>query len=236
MFTLLKQIGVWLDRIFLVFFGSLKRASVSGVVLFILYIVLVPSQPDNAQLQENLAVTTNLVIQFEQEIRELREELQTEKQLRNIAEQTTSALAQQVSQQDSQLLDNKQQLAFLRQLIQERDTRDNYAIEFRSFDISPDFREDSYQIQAVLNRGGSDRELFNGKLELNLSLRSSDGRDFEYSPVITSGSLDIEFRYYTEIDLGFDIPPGAEVLNGQLILRNENNDIVASIILHDQVL
>ena len=149
-----------------------------------------------------------------------------------VANQTTAALAAQIRALDEQILDNEQRIAFYRQLLAERGS-DASAVAIRSFEIVPDYREDSHQLVVVLSQP-ADSESFVGSLDLVLSLRSAERGEFEFRPAFAAGLLQVNFRYYIEFKEIFQLPPGAEIVNGQLVLRDAENEVVTSQILREQ--
>ena len=184
--------------------------------------------------QEGLQRAINLAHFFEIENQKLKKQYETEARYRKVAEQTITALSEQIRLQDEQILNQEQQIAFFRQLLEERGSPGD-EIVIRTFEIVPDFRENHHQLLAVLVRGGPDGEAFKGKLDLALSLRKTNGEEFEHRPQFDIGALNAEFRYYHEVQTTFSIPQETEILNGQLALFREDGELMASRILVDQL-
>lgn len=169
---------------------------------------------------------------FEDRSRTLQQNLESEQLRRKIAEQTITALSENIREQDEQILDQQQQLAFYRQLLEERG-RTEVDTVIRSFEIVPDYRENFYQLSAVLVRGTGISEPFEGKLDLTLFLRDASGVSFDHAPTFEPAALDVKFRYYHEIQAVFFIPAGTDILNGQLVLYDDQDNPLASQILAD---
>ena len=228
----------WIDRLLQATFGTRMRtvATVTAVVAVIFFLNRSAPDPEQQEVDaQELGRAIDLAHYFEQENRRLLRELEDERRLHRIAEQTSTALSNQLSEQDEKILGYEQRLAFLRQLLEERDS-DLDEIAIRNFEIVPDFRENSYQLLAVLNRSGSDSEEFSGQLNLALSLRRDNGEVIELRPVFDAGALEVKMRYYVEIRAVFNIPPGSEILNGQLVLFDDEGNSQASRLLRDQAL
>ena len=228
----------WMHNLLEATMGSRPRQVTSLVAaLVILFIWANIGGGDGAGTQagDEIDRAVNLAHHFEEENRELKLANEYERRLRRVAQQTITALSEQVRQQDERILNQEQQIAFYRQLLEERG-RPEDEIVIRSFDIVPDFRENHYQLLAVLVRGGSDSEPFEGSLDLALSLRNSAGQEFEHRPQFDIGVMDTSFRYYHEVNAVFPIPTGTEILNGQLALFREDGELMASRILVDQLL
>ena len=229
---------VWLNNIVHAALGTRVRQvfTLLAAVLIVFIWVNIGADEEALDISEaELDQAINLSHYFEKQNRKLKQDIETELRLRRVAQQTITALSENIRQQDETILNLQQQLAFYRQLLVERD-RPADEIVIRSFEIIPDFREYSYQLLAVLVRGGAGSEPFRGRLDLALSLRNTNGEEFEHRPVFEIGALDTEFRYYHEIEAVFAIPPDTEILNGQLALFSEDGELMSSSILVDQTL
>ena len=228
----------WLGNIVEAVIGTRMRQIGSLIAILVIVFVWVNIGDDTLTGEpgpEELQRAINLAHHFENENRGLKQESETEQRLRRVADQTITALSEQIKEQDEQILNQEQQLAFYRQLLEERGNPED-EIQIRTFEIVPDYRENHYQLLAVLVRGGAEIDTFEGMLELALSLRNSNGDEFEHRPLFDIGSLDTEFRYYHEVQAVFPIPQGTEILNGQLALFRGDGELMASRILVDQVL
>lgn len=229
----------WFDQLLAATFGTRLRSVITVSVIFaVIFLLNNRPAPDAAQQEidaQELKRAINLAHYFEQENRRLLREVEDERRLRRISDQTTAALSEQLRQQDEDILGYEQRLAFLRQLLEERDSSQDQ-IDIRSFEIVPDYRENSYQLLAVLNRSGSDSAEFAGSLDLALSLRRANGEEIELKPVFELGALEVKMRYYVEVRSVFNIPPGTEILNGQLALFDAEGNLEASRLLYDQTL
>lgn len=235
--SLLAACKRWLFHMAEVTMGSRLRQAgtlVAALVVVFIWVNLGDGGTQEATESEELQRAINLAHHFEEENRRLKKETETEQRLRRVAERTITALSEQIRDQDEQILNQEQQLAFYRQLLEERGNPED-DIRIRSFEIVPDFRENHHQLLAVLVRGGAEGEAFKGRLDLALSLRNANGEEFEHRPLFDLGALETEFRYYHEVQTGFSIPQGTEILNGQLALFREDGVLMASRILVDQV-
>ncbi|MBF2735567.1 MAG: hypothetical protein ISN26_05770 [Betaproteobacteria bacterium AqS2] len=215
-------------------FGTTPRMLATLAALGILAGWLALREPEaaGADADAELARALELARDYEAANSELRRELEAERRLRRVANQTTAALAAQIRALDEQILDNEQRIAFYRQLLAERGS-DVSAVAIRSFEIVPDYREDHHQLVVVLSQP-ADNENFVGSLDLVLSLRSAERGEFELRPAFAAGLLQVNFRYYIEFKEIFQLPPGAEIVNGQLVLRDAANEVVTSQILREQ--
>lgn len=215
--------------------GTRTRQFASLVVLGFLGILIYGVEGDDPGLVEVAKLNTAIEISqfFEGENRNLAAELETEKRRRRLAEQTIHALAANVKEQDEIILEQNQQITFLRQLLDERG-RTSTDMAIRTFDIEPDFRASHFQLSAVLVRSGTDKDPFTGRLDLALSLIDANGVTFEHRPLFNPGALDVTFRYYHEARAVFPIPTGAEITNAQLVLLDGEGEVIVSRTLHDQ--
>lgn len=215
--------------------GNLTRQLTSLFLLALVGTIIYNIEGDEAdkisvtQLQTALKVTKF----FEIENRGLSQELDDERRQRQLAEQTITALAENIKEQDGLILDQKQQISFYRQLLEERGRNESDAT-IRTFDIVPDFRDDYQQLSAVIVRNGADNKPFKGRIDLALSLVDANGGTFEHRPIFEDGILEIEFRYYHEAQAVFPIPKGTEILNAQLVMFDKQGDPVVSRTLHEQ--
>lgn len=215
-------------------FGTTPRmlASLAALGALAAWLALRPPAAGPASASAELARALELARGYEEANSELRRELEAERRLRRVANQTTAALAAQIRALDEQIVDNEQRIAFYRQLLAERGS-DVSAVAIRSFEIVPDYREYSHQLVVVLSQP-ADNENFVGSLDLVLSLRSAERGEFEFRPAFAAGLLQVNFRYYIEFKEIFQLPPGAEIVNGQLVLRDAADEVVTSQILREQ--
>lgn len=218
-------------------FGTTLRMTFSLSLLLGLFLTILlypraeeppPVPPGGEQLDRAL----ELAREYERENRELQRALEAEQRLRRVANQTTAALAAQIRELDEAILDSEQRLAFYRQLLEERGGAAG-DIAIRTFEILPDYREDSHQLVVVLSQPG-DSDSFTGELDLVLSLRDEQRGEFEFRPAFAPGLRQVNFRYYIEYRESFIVPAGAEIVNGQLVLRDAEGAVVSSRILREQ--
>lgn len=227
---------MWLVHMFEVTLGTRMRqlgTLLAAMMVAFVWVNLGDEPEVSTEEQAEMQRAINLAHFFEAENRTLKIEYENERRLREVSDRTITALSELIREQDEEILNQEQQLAFYRQLLEERGNPED-EIRIRTFEIVPDFRENHYQLLAVLVRGGAG-ESFSGMLDLALSLRDSGGAEFEHRPVFDLGALDTEFLYYLEFQAGFSIPPGTEILNGQLALFREDGELMVSRILADEV-
>ena len=185
------------------------------------------------KVDEDLTSALKSASYFEKSVRELRRQLSVEQQLRKVAERSVRVLAENIREQDKTMLDVRQQLAFQSQILQEQGSLAD-EVDIRSFEINPDFRESSYRVATVLIRGVKPGvKEFAGRLDLVLSLADDKGNAREFRPVFEPGQLNVDFHHYLEVDLGFVILAGYEILNAQLVLFDASKQVVTSRVLHD---
>lgn len=216
--------------------GTRMRQMTSFLVLGFVGLIIYGIEGDDPSLINVSKLNTAIEISrfFETENRTLAIELENEQRRRRLAEQTINALASNVKEQDEIILDQNQQIAFLRQLLDERG-RTSTDTAIRTFDIEPDYRASYFQLSAVLVRSGTDKEPFAGRLDLALSLIDANGVTFEHRPIFNPGALDLSFRYYHELQAVFPIPTGSEITNAQLVLLDKEGQVVVSRTLHGQI-
>ncbi len=213
--------------------GSRTVPIVCSVLLLLLGFLLgridQDSNVDSAENRQRRAI--NLARILEEENRKLKEALQTEQLKRNLSEKNLKALAEQMEATSSSLVTGQKEITFLKQLLQERDNLDT-EVQIRNLSISPDFRENSYNLQAVLIRNASNqRSNFKGRFELAINVDVKGKATIAYHPERGQRTPSMDFRFYHEINDSFLLPPGAEVLNARLSIYNSNDDLVVSRIL-----
>ena len=214
-------------------FASPLRALATGVIIATCALIIFNlDDSQNTQAEGDLARALDVSRFFKERSDTLEQDLTQERLRRRIAEQTVTALSENIREQDEAILDNQQQLAFYRQLLEERGRSDVQTV-IRSFEIFPEFRDNYYQLSAVLVRGTGIDEPFAGKLGLTLFLRDQNGASYDLTPIFEPAALDVSFRYYHEVQAVFSVPDGSDILNGQLALHDDNGSVVASKILTD---
>jgi len=179
---------------------------------------------------------TNLLGVLEAENTILRQGLESERLRRNLSEKSLRALREQMETVGADLVRNEKEISFLKQLLQER-TQIDSEVAIRSFDISPDFREDSYTLEAVLIRDvGAARENFTGSFDLAINIDSGGAAAVVYYPEGRAERAEIDFRFYHEIAAPFRLPAGSSILNARFSVYDSTGEIIASKILVEESL
>jgi hypothetical protein len=199
------------------------------IAVFVLGIALGRFHPraDYRKLEERADTAFAAARRFERDARELRRKARLRDTRERLNTEALREFAAEIERRNLQILEREKELAFYRRVLGERGGG-GAAAAVRSFEINPDFRPNFYRANAALARGGSRRKNFVGSFELLVNVRAKNGKESELRLPPDGDENALDFRLYYEIDLGFSIPPGAEITNARLIIRDAKGAIADS--------
>ena len=218
------DIGEWLTRTRIAVGGALLAAA--AAMAFGFWLGRFHPDSDYAAAEKRFSRALSAVERLENEQRKMRRERDANRTRLRLAEKTINSLGEEIERLHADSLERGEELAFYRQVLAEQ-SNSSAAVAIRGFEINPDFRPDRYRLSAVLARGENRRGEFKGGFELVVTLRR-DGRKETLRHPPEGEESTLAFRLYYEIDEPFAAPPGAEIVNAQLVIFTDDGKVIAS--------
>ena len=220
-------------------FGSKRQRTVYALGAFALLLAgflagRIYESADSDSLRNAEKRATNMMGILETENRRLKRSLQSERLRHSISEKNLKALRDQMEDLAAGLVHSESEISFFKQLLKERSEIDT-EIGVRSLDIRPDFRENSYTLDAVLIRNATaSSDNFTGSYELALNVNVDGKTSVMYHPEKGSNPAKIDFRYYHEISSPFRLPPDSQILNARFSVYDPQGELIVSKILVEE--